>query len=297
MAMTDMTNEIHAELAFRCDTKLGEGPCWSYADGVLYWIDLIGKRLYRGNPQSGAVDSKALPYRCARVTLCTDGRLLFSFTRGLAFGTYESDDYMPFAASDLISPQERYNDAACDSRGRFWTGTYDADIKAPIGGIYRFEGEQASREASGIRLANGLRWSPDERSMYFADSRPGQLWAYEFDVIDGRLGERRLLVDYTDTGVKPDGLATDTVGCVWIAEVHRSRVARYTPQGELDCVVHVPTRRPTSVSFGGADRKTLYITTRNDGMSEADFATEPYAGCVFAAASPIPGLAEHPFRA
>ena len=295
--MTDMTNEIRAELAFRCDTKLGEGPVWSPAEGVLYWIDLIGKRLCRGNPQTGEVASKALPYRCARVTLCTDGRLLFSFTRGLAFGTYESDDYTPFAASGLISPQERYNDAACDSRGRFWTGTYDVDLESPIGGIYRFEGDRASREAGGIRLANGLRWGPDERSMYFADSRPGQLWVYDFDVNDGHVGERRLLVDYTDTGVKPDGLATDTDGCVWIAEVHRSRVARYTPQGELDCVVHVPTRRPTSVSFGGADRKTLYITTRNDGMSEADFATEPYAGCVFAAASPIPGLAEHPFRA
>lgn len=291
-----MTHEIRAELAFHSDTKLGEGPLWNPADNMLYWIDLIGKRLYRGSPQTGAVDSKSLPYRCARVTLCTDGALLFSFTRGLAFGSFDSDQYVPFAASGLISPQERYNDAACDSRGRLWTGTYDVDLQEPLGGIYRFEGDRASCEATGVRLANGLRWSPDERTMYFADSRPGQLWAYEFDLDEGHVGKRRLLVDYTDTGVKPDGLATDADGCVWIAEVHRSRVARYTPQGKLDCVVEVPTRRPTSVSFGGADRKTLYITTRNDGMTEADFATEPHAGCVFAASSPVPGLPEHAFR-
>jgi sugar lactone lactonase YvrE len=290
-----MTHSIRAELAFHSDTKLGEGPLWNPADNQLYWIDLIGKRLYRGNPLTGEVKSKTLPYRCARVTLCTDGSLLFSFTRGLAFGSYGSDHYTPFAASELISPQERYNDAACDSRGRLWTGTYDVDLKEPLGGIYCFEGYKASREATGVRLANGLRWSPDERTLYFADSRPGQLWAYEFDVDDGHVGSRRLLVDYTDTGVKPDGLATDTDGCIWIAEVHRSRVARYTPEGRLDCVVELPTRRPTSVSFGGADRKTLYITTRCDGMTEGDFEIEPRAGCVFAAASPAAGLAEHAF--
>jgi sugar lactone lactonase YvrE len=295
--MNHLINEILANVAFHCDTRLGEGPLWHPDEGALYWIDLIGKRLYRGDPVSGEVTSKALPFRCARVTLVEDGRLLFSFTRGFAFGRYDSDEYESFVASDLIGEAERYNDGACDSRGRFWTGTYDVELQRPIGGIYRFERGAATREANGITLANGLRWSPDERQMFFADSRPGQLWAYEFDPDAGKLGARRLLVDYTGTGVKPDGCATDVDGCVWIAEVHRSRVARYTPDGELDQIVTLPTRRPTSVSFGGTDARTLYITTRNDGLSESDLASEPHAGCVFAARVSVAGVPEYRYRA
>ncbi|RAR56417.1 sugar lactone lactonase YvrE [Paraburkholderia unamae] len=288
--------ETSADVAFRCETRLGEGPLWHPDENALYWIDLIGKRLFRGDGASGAVTSKPLPFRCARVTLVEDGRLLFSFTRGFAFGHYDSEDYTPFEASAIIGETERYNDGACDSRGRFWTGTYDVELQRPIGGIYRFEGHVATREADGVILANGLRWSPDERQMFFADSRPGQLWVYDFDADAGRVGARRLLVDYAGTGAKPDGCATDADGCVWIAEVHRSRVARYTPAGALDQVVMLPTRRPTSVSFGDSDARTLYITTRNDGMSASDFALEPHAGCVFAARVEVPGLAEYRFK-
>ena len=294
--MSNKLLEITAELAFQCRNQLGEGPLWHPDENALYWIDLIGKKLFRGDASSGKVTEKDLPYRCARVTLCDDDRMLFSFTRGLAFGTYGDDSYQPLSDTPVIADGERFNDGACDSLGRYWTGTYDAQLASPIGGIYCVDAGKTSQAATGVRLANGLRWSPDEKLMYFADSRPGQLWVYDFDLDAARIDNRVLVVDYEGTGVKPDGCATDADGCIWIAEVHRSQVARYTPDGKLDQVVKVPTRRPTSVSFGGADNKTLFITTRADGMSAEELAKEPLAGAVLSARVGTPGLPEYRYK-
>jgi L-arabinonolactonase len=73
-------------------------------------------------------------------------------------------------------------------------------------------------------------------------------------------------------------------------------VARYSPSGKLDSEVLVPTGKPTSVSFGGSDRRTLYITSRTDGLSDAELAAQPEAGAVFAARVSTPGLPEQLFR-
>jgi sugar lactone lactonase YvrE len=294
--MQNTITEINAELAFQCRNQLGEGPVWHPEENALYWIDLIGKKLFRGDAATGKVVEKDLPYRCARVTLCDDDRMLFSFTRGLALGSYASDSYQPLSDTPVISDGERFNDGACDSRGRYWTGTYDALLASPIGGIYCIDAGKTLQADSGVRLANGLRWNPDETRMYFADSRPGKLWVYDFDLGAARISNRQLFVDYEGTGVKPDGCATDTDGCVWVAEVHRSQVARYTPEGKLDQVVKTPTRRPTSVSFGGADNRTLFITTRADCMSEEELTKEPLAGTVLSARVPVPGLQEYKYR-
>lgn len=288
--------EINAELAFQCRNQLGEGPVWHAEENALYWIDLIGKKLLRGDVATGKVVEKDLPYRCARVTLCDDDRMLFSFTRGLALGSYAGDSYQPLSDTPVITDGERFNDGACDSKGRYWTGTYDAMLASPIGGIYCVDAGKTSQAESGVRLANGLRWNPDETLMYFADSRPGKLWVYDFDLDAARISNRRLLIDYEGTGVKPDGCATDTDGCIWVAEVHRSQVARYTPDGRLDQIVKTATRRPTSVSFGGADNRTLFVTTRADGMNEEELAKEPLAGSVLSARVTVPGLQEYKYR-
>jgi len=285
-----------ADVVFGCRNALGEGPLWDPASNVLYWVDLLGKQLFKGNPVDGSFESQSLPYAASRATLCDDGQLLISFLRRPAFGAFGSDDYMLIDLGDIVAAGQRFNDGACDAAGRFWTATYDGDRGSANGRLVAIEGSRVSVKAEGVRMPNGIRWSPDGKTMYFVDSWPGQVWAYDFDAGAGVLGNRRLFLDFEGTGVKPDGCAIDEQGCLWIAEVNRSRVARYTPSGTLDSVVLVPADKPTSVSFGGGDRRTLYITSRTDGLSDAALALQPQAGAVFAARVSTPGLPEHPFR-
>ena len=286
-----------ADVAFRISDALGEGSIWDPRTARLYWVDLLGKRMSRGDPATGRYEMRTLPYAAAKITLCEDERLLISFLRRPAFGTFESETFETIELGDAVAAKQRFNDGACDPRGRLWTATYDGNLKAANGRMVCVEGSRVAHKADGIRMPNGLRWSPDETVMYFVDSWPGQVWVYEFDVDAARLGERRLLIDFEGSGVKPDGCAADVDGCLWIAEVNRSRVGRYTPASELDRVIEVPTLKPTSVCFGGADNRTLYITSRTDGLSAQQLSLQPYAGCVFAATVETPGLPEYRFKA
>jgi len=296
MTIATNHNTRSAEVVFECRNRLGEGPIWDRQTNSLYWVDLLNKELFKGDPATGQFEVQSLKYAASRVTLCDDGKLLISFLRRPAFGSFGGDHYDLIELGALAADKQRFNDGACDSHGRLWTATYDGNRDAANGRLVTIDSTGVTVQKEGVRMPNGVRWSPDEKTMYFVDSWPGQVWAYNFDVETAALGTRRLFLDYAGSGVKPDGCAVDSEGYLWIAEVNRSRVARYTPTGELDSVISVPTTKPTSVSFGGHDSKTLYITTRTDGLSDAEMSEQPGAGHVFGAVVSTPGLPENRFK-
>jgi sugar lactone lactonase YvrE len=149
------------------------------------------------------------------------------------------------------------------------------------GNLYRIDADlTVHRMDTGISMSNGIGWSPDDRVMYYADSRPGRIWRYDFDLESGEIRNRRVFVDYADRQGRPDGLTVDADGFVWVAEVTASRVARYDPDGSVDRVVTLPLSRPTSVIFGGADLRTLYITSMRAGLETHELDAEPLAGAV-----------------
>jgi sugar lactone lactonase YvrE len=55
-------------------------------------------------------------------------------------------------------------------------------------------------------------------------------------------------------------------------------------------VVQTPVQCPTMPCFGGADLKTLFITTSRQGRSAAELALYPQSGCIFALRVDVPGL-------
>jgi sugar lactone lactonase YvrE len=59
--------------------------------------------------------------------------------------------------------------------------------------------------------------------------------------------------------------------------------------------ISLPVVRPTSVMFGGAGLRTLFITSMQHGLSPDELAAQPEAGCLFAAELDVPGLPEPRF--
>jgi sugar lactone lactonase YvrE len=144
-------------------------------------------------------------------------------------------------------------------------------------------------------MSNGIGWSPDNRTMYFADSRPGQVWCYDFDVERGETGDRRMFLDYAGRSGRPDGLTFDAEGYLWVAEVEAHRIARYDPAGKLERTIEMPISRPTSVMFGGPNLQSLLITSMRLGLSAEQAAKEPLAGATFMVETEAKGLPEPKF--
>lgn len=183
------------------------------------------------------------------------------------------------------------NDLFVDPAGRVICGTMRSDPFSTTGPrtagecwLIDAEGE-ATELYGGISLTNGIGLSPDGTVLYHADTVQG-VWAHDYD--DGAVSNRRLFVGAN--GLQPDGLAVDESGTVWIADVSGTGAVRgFSSEGTEIGRVEVPARMVTSVCFGGADRRDLYIVT-GDNTADPDRrgtiyrtrADEP--GCVVAAA-------------
>lgn len=262
-------------------TVLGEGPMWSVAEGVLYWIDIVGRRILRLRPETGAVDVRELPYAPSAVVPRAQGGLLLVTKKGMATLHFDRPEIVSLPVPLVDFSREVFNDAKCDSAGRLWVGTRDLHVKDPNGGLFRMNADlSVQRLGSGYVVSNGIAWAEDGRMMYHVDSHPGRIDAWDFDPATGTISNRRVFRDYVRECAQaiPDGCATDAEGGLWVAEVGDWHIRRYAPDGRLDREIRVPVQKPTSVMFGGADLGTLYVTSMRFGLTEEQLAAQPLAG-------------------
>ena len=189
----------------------------------------------------------------------------------------------------------RTNDATVDPHGTLWFGTMDDGQHAATGRVYRFDG--VLNEVGGAcAITNGPAVSPDGRWLYHVDTLAGTIW--RFDIGDGatalRDGTRFAQIDPKDG--HPDGVTTDSEGCLWVGLWGGWCLRRYAPDGTLLATVEVPCANVTKVAFGGDNLRTGYVTTARAGLSDDDLAAQPDAGGLFAFEAPAPGLPTTPLR-
>ena len=91
-------------------------------------------------------------------------------------------------------------------------------------------------------------------------------------------------------GGRPDGAAVDAEGNYWVAMFEGARVLKLSPEGVQLAEYRVPAQCPTMPCFGGADLKTLYVTTASHGRPAAEMRDMPQSGCVFSMQVDVPGL-------
>jgi gluconolactonase len=106
---------------------------------------------------------------------------------------------------------------------------------------------------------NGIVFSPDERYLYVNNTQPKKLWMRYRVKEDGTLTDAKVFYDATsDTRPgAPDGMKVDRKGNVY--STGPGGVWVFSPEGKALGVILTP-ERAANVNWGGADRKTLYIT-------------------------------------
>jgi sugar lactone lactonase YvrE len=220
-------------------------------------------------------------------------------------------DLQPLAPAPYDTTRLRFNDGKCDAQGRFWAGSLYEPKDQALGVLYMLDGQGLHVMESGVVTANGLAWSPDGRTAYWADTAAHQVRAFDVDAVSGHLSAGRVyhqmppksagwvwgsvMPNTPQYGGRPDGAAVDSEGCYWSAQYEGQRLLRLSPTGKVLAEVATPVPCPTMPCFGGPDLKTLFITTSRQGRSPQELAQYPGAGCVFATRVEVAGLAVNEF--
>ena len=293
------------ECVFEAKDWLGEGPCWHPGERVLYWTDVPSKTIKRWNPATGEHRSWPMPEMVTAIAVRRSGGLIIASRASIDFFDPGTGRPSPFVAPEKDKPKNRSNDGKCDRQGRFWYGTMmngfaedmsEVPFTENTGGLYRIDPDGSVHVfEKAVGISNTFAWSPDERTMYFADTLDA-IYAYDFDASSGEVSNRRTFAkpDSKDYGL-PDGSTIDAQGFLWNARWDGGCLIRFAPDGSIDRVVKMPCRRVTSCIFGGPDLDVLYVTTVRYGLSEAELAEQPLAGGIFAVDAGVKGVPDGEF--
>jgi gluconolactonase len=272
-------------------TCLLEGPAFD-AEGVLYFSDIIGNRIYRLTPDGAMSVFRQDSGRTNGNTFDAQGRLVSC--EGAEFGP---DGRRRMVRTDLQTGRievlterfegKRYNspnDVVVDILGRIWFtdpfyGADRSELEMTDEAVYRIDPDGTVERVltqPAIERPNGLAITPDAHTLYVIDShtRSGgnrKVWALDVDE-RGALSGQRLVFDF-GRGRGGDGMRLDERGNLWVAAGillprhagENSDVSAgvyvIAPGGELLGSIPIPEDVCTNLAFGGPDCKILHVTS------------------------------------
>jgi sugar lactone lactonase YvrE len=294
--MRTTTADVVGDEAF----ALGEGPIWQRS-GRLTLVDILAGRFVLAALSGGDVTIErrydvGMHVGAALPLADADAGWLLAAASGFAHLAVDG------TVRVLAEPEAggrgvlRMNDAKCDPAGRMWAGSMAYDERPGAGSLFRVDLEgDVTRVLRERQVSNGIDWSPDGGTMYYADSGHGIVYRATYDVERGALGPLAPLIEPPEAYGLTDGLTVDAEGMLWVAFWGGAAVRRYDPSGRELEVVRTGAPQTTSCCLAGEDGRTLLITSASAGLDAATLARHPESGRLFATRVDVPGLPARPF--
>lgn len=289
------------QVAFDQKMQVGECPLWHPIEAALYWVDIDGCAVHRLHPATGAHKSWRMPTEPGCIARNATGGLVVALRSGFFHLDTGNGTLQAIAAAPYDTATTRFNDGRCDAAGRFWAGSMYEPRDRQLGAMYCLDHGTIHTHWSGVTVSNGLAFSPDNHTLYHADTTAHLIRRYAFDLEHGTASAPQVLRQFSsdksrdDYGGRPDGAAVDSEGAYWCAMFDGGRLLRLSPGGEILREIPLPVRCPTMIAFGGADLRTLYITSARHNRTAAELAEYPLSGCLLSMRVEVPGLPEHAY--
>ncbi len=245
--------------------RFTEGPAW---DGkqYLYFSDIPANIIYRMDEQGNFEPWLTPSEKSNGLMFDSKGNLIACRHWGRDVVRISPDKKVATVAGSFEGKKFNSPNDCCVARDGtiYFTdpdyGLERRERELDVLGVYRVTPDgKITRIISDMTKPNGLFLSPDERTLYVADTVDKKIRAYTLTE-DGRaIGGRDFFVFQTDRRGGPDGMTLDERGNIYCTD--GGGVWVISPQGKLLGIIETP-EVPANCTFGGADNKTLYITAR-----------------------------------
>jgi sugar lactone lactonase YvrE len=245
-----------------------EGPVWSKA-GFLLFSDIPGNTIYKLNAD-GKSEVYITPTNNSNgLTFDKKGNLVACEHSGRKVVAYDQNKKAKvlvdnFNGKKFNSP----NDIVFRKDGGFYFSDppfglkkldQDSTKELKINGLYLFsKGKLTLLDSSFVR-PNGVALSPDEKTLYVAQSGIFYIWkAYDLNA-DGTLKSSKILMQQPEITGNPDGIKVDIEGNIYCTG--NGGVVIFEKSGTYLGTIKLP-ENPSNLCFGDADLKTLYVTAQ-----------------------------------
>ena len=173
----------------------------------------------------------------------------------------------------------RFNDGVVDHEGRYWASTMNDPKVQPDfkdeGILSRLDPDLTlPRMIEKVTIPNDMNFTVDGKTIYFTDTPTGNVFRFKYDRKSGDISDREVFYHPEGDG-GPDGLAMDSIGCLWIAVCGGGKVLKVSPEAKLLGKISLPTRMISCPAFAGED---LFITSAEEEEPEKYSDSVKYGG-------------------
>lgn len=289
--------ETSADCLLEAGATLGEGACWDHEKHLLYWVDILNCEVHILDPSNGRDRVLKTPTHVSLVHPTTKGDLVVGTRDGIGRLHPQTGEYESLVDPEADLPENRFNDGKPDPMGRLYAGSMPYDGGLEKANFWRIEADLSfTKLLDKVGNSNGLCWSPDEKVLYYTDTKLRRVDAFDYDRDSGDISNRRTVVTVDPSLGGPDGMTIDADGCLWTALWNGHGVARWNPKtGEMLEKITTPCPFVTCPTFGGPDLDVLFFTTAKKGNDRMDPSTDPHAGDIFVATPGVKGLPGYRF--
>ncbi|MCH2568719.1 MAG: SMP-30/gluconolactonase/LRE family protein [Pseudomonadales bacterium] len=283
MDITEITDQL----------QFPEGPI-AMPDGSVILVEIMRGTLSRvmpdgeiqvvaepgGGPNGAAIGPDGHCY------ICNNGGFEWSrSSRGLIFPGNQASDYTTGRIEKINvetgvveklytdcdgEPLKGPNDIVFDKEGGFWFtdhGKNRARDRDRTGVYYAtVDGQHIVEAIFPMEAPNGIGLSPDENTLYVAETPTGRLWAYAL-AAPGEIdrSQRPFMMAQIPDHHMFDSLAVDAEGNVCVATLINGGITIHSADGEFAKHISMPDALTTNICFGGEGLKTAYITLSTTG--------------------------------
>lgn len=282
---------------FDTQSVLGEGPVWDFKKQLLFWVDIEGYKLHQLDPSSGKNKSWSFKEMIGAAVPMKNGKLLLAMEKGLASFDLKNGQLTKIGVLENSDSKIRFNDGKVGPAGNFWIGTMDKSCASEAGNFFRVTTDhKSSLQIPKTSVSNGMAWSSDNKTLYYIDSPTFEIRAFNFDLKNGRISNGKTVVEVPEEFGSPDGMSIDEEDMLWVAHWGGNCIRRWNPKtGKVLEKIEVDAPHVTSCCFGGANLKTLYITTARSGLDDNQLKEFPLSGGLFVLEMEVKGTPIHYF--
>jgi len=283
------------EIALEANAQLAECPRWHEPSQLLYWIDINAFQLHRLDPATGVDEFLQFEEEIGCYAFRDNGGFILAMRTGYYLLDGWNTNLIAVCDPEADLEKTRFNDGRCDAQGRLFAGSYYPPKDYDGANLWCLDSDQnVTKIADDLLTTNGIAFSPDNKTFYYSDTPKHIIYKCDYDLETGSVSNRETFCEFERGKGRPDGASVDEEGFYWAALYEGGRVVRISPEGEIVQEISVPASCPTMCSFGGEDRKTLFITSAG-GRPEEEAKDFPNNGDIFKVRVDVAGLPENNF--
>lgn len=259
--------------------KSAQNLWWDDRDESLWWTDVEGGSVYRFNLKTRISSAVYEGPTVGAFIPQEDHTWLLFREKDIVLLDFERHAQIVPLLECVRVDGDRFNEAIADASGRVFIGTV-RNGRPNGAGIYRLEKNGTlAKSLGGTGQSNGMAWNAKGDALYWTCGTTKTICRLKYDGGRGTMSNRQVFHECLPDEGTPAGLAADVEGTLWSARRDAGVILKIGENRRLMGQVTFPAKHVTSLAFGGADHRTVFVSgITEDGKSKIFTLQSPVAG-------------------